>query len=83
METKVDKRILKDLADRLITTLGSMDSEKADAIVRDVATSLYNDVLKEKGYIKRSNSMYLCTSRGGYSLSEYKWSSLDTEPVDK
>lgn len=43
---------VQELADRLITTLDSlMPSEKADAIVRDVATELYTDVLGVPGDI--------------------------------
>jgi hypothetical protein len=38
------------MADRLISTLDTlMPSEKADAIVRDVALELYNDVLGVRG----------------------------------
>lgn len=55
-----------------------MESNKADAIVRDVATSLYNDVLKKKGYIKATSNAYICTNNGGYRMVEYKWSSLDS-----
>lgn len=40
------------MADRLISTLDSfMPSEKADAIVRDVAEELYHDVLGIQGSI--------------------------------
>lgn len=46
------RRDIKDMADRLITTLDSlMPSERADAIVRDVAEELYNNVLGIKGSI--------------------------------
>lgn len=46
------KQSVKELADRLISTLDSlMPSEQADAIVRDVATSLYHDVLGIDGEI--------------------------------
>lgn len=46
------KKSVKDMADRLISTLDSfMPSEKADAIVRDVAQELYNDVLGVPGKI--------------------------------
>lgn len=48
---------VKDMADRLISTLDSMmPSEKADAIVRDVAQELYNDVLGIKGKIVVDNN---------------------------
>lgn len=43
---------IKDMADRLISTLDSlMPSERADAIVRDVAEELYRDVLGIDGRI--------------------------------
>lgn len=43
---------VKDMADRLISTLDSMmPSEKADAIVRDVAEELYHDLLGIPGKI--------------------------------
>lgn len=46
------KKSIKELADRLISTLDSlMPSEKADAIVRDAAEELYNDVLGVPGKI--------------------------------
>jgi hypothetical protein len=46
------RKSVKDMADRLISTLDSMmPSERADAIVRDVAEELYNDVLDVKGRV--------------------------------
>jgi hypothetical protein len=43
---------VKDMADRLISTLDSlMPSEKADAIVRDVAEELYTSLLGIPGHI--------------------------------
>lgn len=43
---------VKELADKLISTLStSMPGEQADAIVRDVAEELYNDVLNIPGKI--------------------------------
>lgn len=43
---------VKHMADRLIATLSSsMDSDRADAIVRDVAEDLYRDVLGIPGKI--------------------------------
>lgn len=46
------RRSVKDMADRLISTLDSMmPSEKADAIVRDVAEELYTKVLGIQGKI--------------------------------
>lgn len=47
-----NRRQIKDMADRLISTLDTlMPSEKADAVVRDVATELYTDVLGVQGEI--------------------------------
>jgi hypothetical protein len=46
------RRDVKELADRLIESLDTlMPSEQADAIVADVASSLYNDVLGIKGKV--------------------------------
>ena len=46
------KQQIRELADRLISTLDTlMPSEKADAIVRDVAEGLYRDVLGLSGKI--------------------------------
>jgi hypothetical protein len=43
---------VKDMADRLISTLDSlMPSEKADAIVRDVAEELYTSLLCIPGHV--------------------------------
>lgn len=43
---------VKDMADRLISTLsGSMASEEADLIVRNVAEELYTEVLGIPGHI--------------------------------
>lgn len=43
---------VKDMADRLISTLdSSMSGPRADAIVRDVAEQLYTEVLGIKGHI--------------------------------
>lgn len=47
-----NKQQVKDMADRLISTLDSMmASERADAIVRDVAEELYRDLLGIPGNI--------------------------------
>jgi hypothetical protein len=46
------RKQIKDMADRLISTLDTlMPSEKADAIVRDVAEELYREVLGVEGSI--------------------------------
>lgn len=61
-----DPRI-KELADRLISTLDTMmDSEKADAIVRDVATELYNFDLGIKGKIVVDTSQATGLMHGGF-----------------
>ena len=74
---------IKELADRLISTLDSlMPSEKADAIVRDVATELYRDVLGIDGEIVVDTSqatgyMHIGGSRGVRKqmlpIAEYKF----------
>lgn len=61
---------IKDMADRLISTLSStMPTEKADAIVRDVAEELYRDVLGIPGEIvvdrsKPTGYMHIGGGRG-------------------
>lgn len=46
------KKSVKDMADRLISTLSStMESGKADAIVRDVAEELYRELVGIPGKI--------------------------------
>ena len=72
------EQLLKELADRLIETLGVMDSKEADAVVRDVVTTIYNDVLGIKGYIKGGNTkMILCGSFGSQVLhGEYEFVEL-------
>lgn len=63
-------RQVADMADRLISTLDSlMPSEKADAIVRDVAEELYHEVLGIKGKIvvdtaQMTGHMHVGGSRG-------------------
>lgn len=47
-----NRKQVQEMADRLISTLnGSIDNEKADAIVRDVAEELYRDVLGLPGQV--------------------------------
>jgi hypothetical protein len=77
------KKDVQELADRLITTLDSlMPSEKADAIVRDVAESLYRDVLGVPGQIVRDDSKPVGMMHGGFgkngkrgvlSIASYKY----------
>ena len=63
---------VKELADRLISTLsGTMPGEKADAIVHDVATALYRDVLGIDGEIVAKNKAIACGSFGAVNLSDY------------
>lgn len=51
------RKTVQAMADRLISTLDSlMPSETADAIVRDVATELYRDVLGVAGEIVMDTS---------------------------
>ncbi|HVA10601.1 MAG TPA: hypothetical protein VNG32_00345 [Candidatus Dormibacteraeota bacterium] len=61
------KKSIKDMADRLISTLDSlMPSEKADAIVRDVAEELYRDVLGIQGAIIIDQSQATGFIHGGF-----------------
>jgi len=74
---------VKDMADRLISTLdGSMPSERADAIVRDVAEQLYNDVLGIPGSIVVDRDQPTAIVHGGFgqngkraamTLAKYKF----------
>jgi predicted DNA-binding protein with PD1-like motif len=65
-----NKQQVKDMADRLISTLDSlMPSERADAIVRDVAEELYREVLGIPGSIvvdrnQPSGHMHIGGARG-------------------
>ncbi len=58
---------VKDLADRLISTLDSlMPSDTADAIVRDVAEELYRDVLGIPGRIVVDEAQAHGYAHGGF-----------------
>lgn len=62
-----NKQTVKDMADRLISTLDSlMPSEKADAIVRDVAEELYRDVLGIEGSIVVDRTQATGIMHGGF-----------------
>lgn len=77
------RRQIKDMADRLISTMStSMPSEKADAIVADVATELYRDVLDVDGRIEAKVKGYAHGSFGkdangkrirGMALADYEF----------
>lgn len=68
------RKEVQELADRLISTLsGTMPSEKADAIVHDVATALYNNVLGIPGSIQAETKGIACGSFGMANLSTYKF----------
>lgn len=61
------KATVKDMADRLISTLDSlMPSERADAIVRDVAEELYRDVLGIQGSIVVDREQPTGIMHGGF-----------------
>jgi hypothetical protein len=61
------KQSVKDMADRLISTLDSlMPSEQADAIVRDVAEELYRDVLGIQGSIVVDRNQPTGIMHGGF-----------------
>lgn len=60
-------RQVADMAERLISTLdSSMPSDQADAIVRDVAEELYNDVLGIPGNIVVDRSAPVGIAHGGF-----------------
>lgn len=65
--TATTKTDFKELADRLISTLDTaMSSDKADAIVRDVAEEIYNDVLGIKGHIVPDTDEPFGIAHGGF-----------------
>lgn len=84
---------VKDLADRLISTLDSlMTSETADAIVRDVAESLYREVLGIDGHIvidsKQATGFMHIGGTGGVKkqmlpIAKYKFQATPTTEGDK
>lgn len=71
------KQQVKDMADRLISTLDSlMPSEKADAIVRDVAEELYHELLGVDGKIvvdKSQPTGHLHAGRKMHPIAKYKF----------
>lgn len=69
----VTKKQVKNMADRLIGTLDSlMPSERADAIVRDVAEELYNDVLGIAGRIVIDREQPTGIMHGGFGKNGKK-----------
>lgn len=61
------RKQIQEMADRLISTLDSlMPSERADAIVRDVAEELYRDVLGIEGNIVIDRSQPSGIMHGGF-----------------
>lgn len=67
------KKTVKDMADRLISTLDSlMPSDKADAIVRDVAEELYRDLLGIEGSIVVDKSQATGYMHGGFGKNGKK-----------
>lgn len=63
-------RQVANMADRLISTLdSSMSSEQADAIVRDVAEELYNDVLGIPGSIVIDRDAPIGIAHGGFGAN--------------
>lgn len=71
------KQQIKDMADRLISTLDTlMPSERADAIVRDVAEELYNNVLGIQGNIVVDRSQptgHFHASKKMHPIAKYKF----------
>lgn len=67
------KKSVKELADRLISTLDTlMPSDQADAIVRDVATELYRDVLGVDGEIVADKDQASGFLHGGFGKNGRK-----------
>jgi hypothetical protein len=67
------KKTVKDMADRLISTLDTlMPSDKADAIVRDVAEELYRDILGIPGKIVVDSSQATGIMHGGFGKNGKK-----------
>lgn len=71
------RKSVKEMADRLISTLdSSMASERADAIVRDVAEELYNEVLGIKGSVVVDRSQPTGLAHGSFGvarIAKYKF----------
>jgi hypothetical protein len=70
------RKQIKELADRLISTIGNMEAEKADAIVRDVAETLYIDVLGMPGKVVVDQSKpvaRVCGGKRAMILAEFKF----------
>lgn len=80
------KKDVKDMADRLISTLDSlMPSERADAIVRDVAEQLYTDVIGVPGHIVIDRDQPTGIVHGGFgrngkraamTIAKYKFEAI-------
>lgn len=72
-----NKQQVKDMSDRLISTLDTlMPSDKADAIVRDVAESLYRDILGIDGQIvvdKSQATGHLHAGRKMHPIAKFKF----------
>lgn len=65
---------IKSMADRLIETLSSFTpTEKADAIVMDVANELYHDILGIEGEIVMKNKSIV---HGGFGKNGRKTASI-------
>ena len=75
--TKPDLIELKTLADALVKTLGSMSPEQADKIVKEVAYTIYIDILGKKGRIVKTQDIYACGARfdnnNGNHFFEYEF----------
>ena len=60
---KSDKAELKTMADALVTTLGNMPPQEADRIVKEVAETIYRDILGLKGRVVKTEHIYACDAR--------------------
>ena len=58
---------VRSMADRLISTLDqAMESERADAIVRDVAEEIYHDILGMEGSVVIDTDKPVTRMHGGF-----------------
>lgn len=64
---------LRKIADKLVTTLGSMPPEEADQIVFNLAYLIYTDMLGLKGEIKKTKDIIACAGKESQEIREYKF----------
>lgn len=76
--TPSQKEELKNMADALIETLGSMSPEEADKVVAKVAATIMCDWLGIEGRLIKTTDFFVCskrlaTSQIGGEVAGYKW----------